>query len=132
MAKIVRRMEKENEFTEVSVTKNVIPVYKWRKIGGGALRMPNRIIKPNQVFEATELEIPNSFMKSLVKLGVVSTTVKKDEFEGEDEISKQSKYSLRHRGGPWWNIIDSYEKVVNEKALRKEDADALLVSLNGK
>ena len=132
MAKIVRRMEKENEFAEVSVTENVIPVYKWRKIGGGALRMPNKIVKPNQIFEATEAEIPNSFMKSVVKLGVVSTISKEVEFEEDGTLVKSPKYILQHRGGPWWDIVDSFEKVVNEKALRRDDAEELLGSLNEK
>jgi len=37
------------------------PKVKWRKIGGGILRLGNRVIKPNQVFSASPDEIPESF-----------------------------------------------------------------------
>jgi hypothetical protein len=132
MAKRIREKkdEVELEVDNTNVTADVIPVYKWKKIGGGSLRMPNRIIKPNQTFEATESEIPRSFMKSLVNLGVAGERVAKFvPLEEEKLLERTQSYTLHYRGNNWYDIVDRQGKALNEKALRKEDAEHLLKSL---
>ncbi len=49
--------------------KTVLPVselLKWRKVGGGSVRINGRIIKPNEVFLAMEDDLPHSFRDVIV------------------------------------------------------------------
>ena len=41
----------------------------WKKLGGGSFRLATgRIIKPNQIFDATEAEIPKAFRDVVVSV----------------------------------------------------------------
>lgn len=98
----------------------------WIKGGGGTFRITqagkHRIIKPNQKFHAKPSEIPKGFrdtIKPLEKLVEAKNTV----------IVTGSKYTIKHRSGGWYDVVDSLGKKVNEKALKKPDVEALLVSL---
>ena len=111
------------------------PVYKWKKLGGGALRFPNRIIKPGQLFSAREDEIPKSFLNSLQKIGLsdeVSVTTKpvKEVQKVAVEVKPvDPQFSIHHRSGQWYDIVDKEGKRLNEKALQKEEAERLLKQL---
>jgi hypothetical protein len=117
----------------------------WKKLGGGSLRFRNKIIKPGEVFAAYPEEIPEAFRKFVAS---VSGTV---DFGTAQEapisptypitqvaytIEARTKVEPRGKTKLWFNIIDKEGTILNEKALKKEDAEKLvtydLVGTNGK
>ena len=99
-------------------------ILRWRKTGGGTFRMGNgKIIKPNQVFSATVEDIPEGFRHMIVPAdGSV------DEVDQPLEIT-QEIYAIRSASPGWYNVVDSQEKVINEKMLRQDAAKELVQSL---
>ena len=100
---------------------------KWKKIGGGSFRLySGKIVKKNEVFSAPLHHIPLAFRDTL-------QPINKEDIEKEiGNVSlegKQHKYTIQPHTRGWWNIIDGNEKVVNEKALRKSDAEKMLKNL---
>lgn len=95
---------------------------KWKRLGNKSFRMANgRIIKPGQIFEATEEEIPKAF-RDLIVLAEPAPP--------EPSLSVSSAgYQIRHRGSNWYDILDPQGKVVNEKALRQDEARKMLDDL---
>jgi len=119
---------------ELEVMKGVIPIngtqviedeeaeVRWRKIGGGTFRMGSgRIIKPNQTFLAKLSEIPDGVKKFVVQLSKVEEIV--------DPIPVALTYNLQVKSPGWYDIVDGLGKVINEKAMRQEQAKAMLLSL---
>lgn len=105
---------------------------QWKKIGGGFLRLPNRIIKPGDVFWAAPSEIPKAFRDSVIPLDqneLIKVEVKPAELL-EPEVKVVYEKRLR-ADGEKYNIYDSNGKKVNEKALSEEEADMYLKSLQG-
>ena len=102
---------------------------KWRKVGGGSLRyIRGHIIKPNEVFIAYENEIPLAFRGFVVPLEDLPKT------EGDKVLLEkrggQAKYELHSVGNGWWDIINvASGKAINEKQLRKNDAEKVLKEL---
>ena len=91
---------------------------RWRKIGGGSFRMGSkRLIKPGQEFMAYDHEIPMGFRDTIILLDTVP------EKEAEVPVKvKQAEYTVKHRSGGYYNILDSNGKVVNEEAVKGKDA----------
>lgn len=116
----------------------------WRKIGGGSLRLPGRIIKPNQVFQADRSELPDLFMKYLVPVGAeAEKAMKAERYEAPiDEkniqipeykkvkVSGSSEFIKEETGKGWFDVKDNEGKKVNEKSLREKEADALIEDLS--
>lgn len=110
---------------------------RWRKTGGGFLYIKiggsTRMIKPNQIFDAKESEIPESFRDTIVP--VDSSVKAKLDKERESPKPKtpvtKLKYEIVTRAGGYYNVVDQNGKKQNEKALRKEKAELLLESLQG-
>ena len=99
----------------------------WKKTGGGSFRLPNRIIKPNQVFKAYEEEIPESFRDVVIPLDDVVEQVS----EKEDASTPQvTDFKVVHRAGKWYDIESASGKKLNEKALSKEDAEKFIADLS--
>lgn len=94
---------------------------RWKKTGGGSFRMASgKIIKPNQVFWAREEDIPQGFRDVIIPLTEIP----------QDDVGPVSKeYTLKHRGAGWYDIEDGTGKVLNEKALRVKEAEAMLEAL---
>ena len=126
--------EKKKKVEKPEVVEGLLPVdatqviegeeteVKWRKVGGGTFRMGSgRIIKPNQVFSAKPSEVPAGARKFVVQLSKVS----------DDEIATPVNltYSLQVKSPGWYDIVDGLGKVINEKAMRQEQAKAMLLSL---
>ena len=102
------------------------PVLWWRKVGGGSLRLrdPNRIIKPNQKFQAKESEIPSTFRNSIIPIG--------EHLDPDPPLQVANPgYTVKHAGGGWYVIEDAFGKQVTENKMRKPEADARLVELLG-
>lgn len=96
---------------------------KWKKLGGGSFRMASgRIIKQNQVFEATEAEIPKGFRDVIVPVDPIPEPPALEVVPGG--------YQVRSRGPGWYDVVDAQGKVVNEGALRQADAQKLLEDLS--
>ncbi len=97
----------------------------WKKVGGGALYLKNRIIKPGQVFTATEEEIPKAFRDTCIPVDRIDIPA-----PAPIEVTKH-KYTIVPRGKSksYFDIVDSNNKPINEKALRKEDAEQLIQDL---
>jgi len=105
---------------------------RWRKIGGGSLRyIRRRIIKPNERFIAREDEIPSAFREYVVALeDLPQTEVKEEAKEEVKENPTKTQYEMRTDGGGWWDIINvTSGKPINEKKLRKADAEKVLREL---
>lgn len=101
-------------------------IIRWKKIGGGPLYLQNRIIKPGQVFRARPSEISKAFRDTVIPL---------EDIPEEKPVVidvKPSNYSIKPRGKSktWFDVIDAQEKVVNEKALTKEQAQKLARDLS--
>lgn len=95
---------------------------QWRKIGGGTFRMASgKIIKKNQVFRAAVEDIPEAFRHIVVPIGELPK-------ETPLEVSI-NKYKVQSTGAGWYNVIDGQDKVVNEKGLRQNEAQALIGKL---
>ena len=107
---------------KVKRTKTVKRV-RWRKVGRGSFRLANRrIIKPNQTFFADPEEIPEAFRDVVVALGPLPK---------EPEIEPVNPgYVVDRRVGGWYDVRDKFGKRVNEKALKRKDAEALVESLS--
>ena len=99
---------------------------EWIKDGGGSFRLGNgKIIKPNQKFFAYPSQIPANFRDVVTPLEEVP------DLEKEEVTVEEPEYSLSSRGGGWFDIVDSNEKVMNEKALKREDALKFIEDLVG-
>lgn len=119
--------------TRKNVTEPQGIVYKWKKLGGGTLYMDKKIIKPNDVFEARESDIPKSFLDCLVKLSPVEEQEAPVQTKAEKPITKKAekkeakepnyKVEKTEKG---FDIVDKQGKTVNELPLEKEEADELL------
>ncbi|TSA08014.1 MAG: hypothetical protein D4R73_09160 [Deltaproteobacteria bacterium] len=95
---------------------------QWKLLSNKSFRMVSgRIIKPNQVFEATEEEIPKAFRDLIVPMTPVPE-------EPALEVAPGG-YSIMSRGPGWYDVVDAHGKVVNEGALRQADAQKLLGDL---
>ena len=121
VVKEVKPVEKEIEKAPVAEI-DPDPVYLWKKTGGGSMHLPNRIIKPAQVFEARESEIPKAFMDTVEKVGVINKGV---------SVLKPivTTYKLEQDKSGLWNIVSNSGKRLNEKPLDKKLADAFLKEL---
>ncbi len=106
-------------------TSNVPGMIRWIKKGGGTFILNNRIIKENQPFDARLEDIPKAFRDIVVRL---DREVKEVLPVAPAQPSKV-EYFIKHRGSGYYNVVDSNDKLQNEKALRKDVAEALIVSL---
>ncbi|MCD6361465.1 MAG: hypothetical protein J7M38_11470 [Armatimonadetes bacterium] len=104
---------------------------KWRKIGGGSLRyIRGRIIKPNEVFVAREDEIPIAFRRFVVPLPEGEASEEEGKKIEKREVEQRPRYEMHTDGNGWWDIINvASGKPINEKKLRKEEAEKVLKDL---
>jgi len=100
---------------------------RYRKIGGGSLRLDGKIIKPGQVFLADPKKIPKAFLDVLVPLDEVPGVEEKKP-QNEEELKKlKPVFDVVPRGNSkvWFDVVNSEGKVINARALRKEVAEQL-------
>lgn len=111
-------------------TSTVPGVIRWRKIGGGSFYMHNKIIKPNQIFDAHLEDIPDGFRDVVVPLDDKASQDIKTATAVSQEPAVQLEYFVKSRGGGgYYDVVDKNGKVLNEKALRKAGAESLIESL---
>lgn len=130
---------------------------QWRKLGRGFFRLPNRIIKPGQIFWAHPSEIPEAFRDTIIPVDakelkeekktqlptraslqarreqrmVRRNTILQQKKEEETIDAVKPKYNIiaRGEGSPWYDIFDENGKQMNAKALRLEKAEEFKKSL---
>lgn len=100
---------------------------KWKKIGTGTHRFPDGTeIRPGGIFEAHPDEVPLAFRDVIVPVSV-------DELLSLTEPRvdpAQSAYAIRSRGPDRWDVVDGLGKVVNEAAMSRAEAEALVRTLS--
>lgn len=109
---------KSTEYTE--------PVFRWRKLGRGSFRMPNRIIKPGEIFEAPASAIPKAFRDVIVPVDDIPEEVLSPKVTGRVPVYKP----VKREDSNWWDVVDENGKVISEKALTKKQAEELVTSLS--
>jgi len=103
---------------------------RWKKTGGGSFRMADekgnqRIIKPGQTFSAYPHEIPQAFRDVVIALSTLPENKPPPPITAVEPV-----YTLKSRGsGGWYDVVNPNGKVLNEKALKKEDAEKLIADL---
>lgn len=109
------------------------PQYRWRKLGGGALHLNNRIIKPGQVFVASPEEIPKAFLdlvECLDRENVPTAQIVKE--AKMQEVSKpENIYEIVPiEGEETFNVVNTVSgKPINEEPLTSEEAEELKTAL---
>jgi hypothetical protein len=123
---------KESEIMEATVSKP-----RWRKLGGGSLRIGKQIIKPGQIFAAFPEEISIAF-RNLVEpvsgnavftdKSVAPAPAPVNVVNPVYKIKQRSGFTLEQKGKSplWFNVLNEIGEVVNEKSLKKADAEKLV------
>ncbi len=104
---------------------------KFRKEGKGTFRtLQGRIIKPGQVFFAYPQDIPEAFRDSVKPVD----ETKREVFEETGVIEDHSfpKFELKETSKGWFDVVNSEGKALNEKKLRKEEAEILVKALEAR
>jgi len=105
-------------------TKKQDGVIRWRKDGGGSLRIKKRIIKPGQIFWAHPDEIPEGFRDVCIPLDDIPQK------KTEPIVARTPQYTYTKRDtSNYYDVFDSQGKKVNERALTKAKAIELIESL---
>lgn len=86
-----------------------------------------KMIKAGQTFTARLDEIPEGFRDVVVPVDGTELKEAENDFDNVD-IAKLT-YTISPRGGNWYDVLDSDGKVMNDKSLRKDAAEALISSL---
>ena len=98
---------------------------KYKKIGGGTLRIKGKIIKPNDVFEAYPYDIPKAFKDVVV---LVSGTEPGPASSASPLKGKVATYEIKPRGASktQYDVINTETgKAMNTKPLGKAKAEEL-------
>lgn len=101
------------------------PTIRWKKLGRGSFRMPNRIIKPGEIFTAKPSDIPLSFRDVIIPVDDLPKEMLEVKVDGKKPVFSVAKRDK----GTWYDVIDDKGKKINEKALTKEAAISLVESL---
>ena len=107
----------------------------FKKIGGGALRWGNKLIKPGQVFRARPDEIPENFKDVIIPMEHIRApaappiVVAKTEYLVKPRGKSKSLFDVVTKTSVDDKGKDVF-KAINEKALTKEIADNLLEDLS--
>ena len=106
------------------------PKLRYQKLGAGSIPLFNSLIKPNQVISAYPEDIPARYKDILVCID--STEMQEwAKKESEKALEKEFLYELVEKTHGWWEVVNrETKKAINEKSLRKADAETLRDSLN--
>lgn len=97
---------------------------RWKKIGGGSLRLARgKIVKPNEIFFASEDEISPAFKHLVVPLESLPVV------EKVVLPPVVSKFFVKQVAVGWYDVVSADGKAINESKLRKAAAEELLDSL---
>lgn len=131
---------------------------QWKKLGRGFFRLPNRIIKPGDVFWARPNEIPQAFRdtivpvdpkelkeqpktptrsgQTIVDVRQARKMVRRNPIPEEKKVEEitdaiKPKYTIipKTEGSTWYDIFDGKGKKINVKALSLDKAEEFKKSL---
>jgi len=101
--------------------------FRWRNDGGGRLRLRDgRKIMPGEVFLAYPHEVSDGF-RDVIKC--LDKEVPKLVEPPENLV--KAAYTIKHRGGGLYNILDHGGKIVNESSMKKDEALEYIKALEG-
>lgn len=93
------------------------------------MRLTNgKLIKPKQKFWAFDHQIPKGSMDLLERLDDSPTPDPPP--EDTPVVVEKQDYEMNHLGGGWYDIVDADGKKMNERALKKAEAEEHLDKLN--
>lgn len=107
----------------------------YKKIGGGALRWNNKLIKPGQIFRANPNEIPENFkdviipMEKIREVTAPPISVTKTEYLLKPRGKSKTLFDVVTKVGVDAKGKDVF-KAINEKVLTKEIAQNLIEDLS--
>ena len=133
---VVEKKEENAPDEEIQNIVNVLPdpdaPIRWKKIGGGSFRLGrNRIIKPNEKFIARPSQIPKNFrdiiipLDEIVEISKVETIIKGKKPIYSSQPSEKREIKPRGKSRSLFDVFDLEGNMINEEALRKEDAEKL-------
>jgi hypothetical protein len=107
----------------------------YKKVGGGALRWGNRLIKPGQIIRLKPEEVPENFKDLLIPTEAI-----REKSAPPIPVAK-TEYTLKPRGKSksLWDVVTKVGvdadgkdvfKAINEKALSKELGEQLISDLS--
>lgn len=115
---------------------------KWRKLGTGSMHLTiagkPRMIKPNEVFTATEAEIPSAFRDLVVLIeGEVSPAKETTETQKEEPKQVIPQRGIKPKFGiektnveGFWNVVNlKTKKKVNAMPLPEDEAQQMIIDL---
>ena len=106
---------------------------RWRKLGGGSLRIGKQIIKPGQIFSAFPEEISPAFRNLVIPVSGNATFPEKAELpEPAPANIVKSVYRMVQAKGLtmepkgksplWFNVLNEKGEIITDKAIKKADA----------
>jgi len=125
---------KRTDKKEVEVNPN--EVFRWKKLGAGSSRLiingTRKIIKTNQIFSASEAEIPLAFRDVIVKIDNAPISGGK-----HPAILVNPEYKLKvvDEENDEWNIVkwdpikEEEGKKINDQPLSKDKAEKMIKNL---
>lgn len=105
---------------------------RWKKLGGGSLRIGSQLIKPGQIFEAYPEEISPAFRNMVQPISGNTTFPEKVEVIEPAPVNVvKTVYTIQPKGKTnlWFDVVDPEGKIINEKSLKKEVAEKLVEDL---
>ena len=118
-------------------TKNVVvegeerAKVKYKKIGGGSLRLGGKIIKPGEVFKAYPEDIPVGFRDLVIPVEGGNVSWEKPIVPPPPLVIMKPVFELKPRGKSksLFDVVDGQGKAINEKPLPKATAEKLIEDL---
>jgi len=103
----------------------------WQKLGGGTMKLKNNYrVKPNEQFRAYEDQIPYGSIDKVKKLSKGELEEENDK-QLEVETVSGDEFYVEHRSGPWYDVKSPVGQVMNDRAMKQDEADTLKKQLNG-
>jgi hypothetical protein len=103
--------------------------------GGGTFKLRNGYrVKPMEKFRAADEDIPKNHRDTITKIQEGADAIEKQEKDKALEAKleeEKPKFYMEGRGGPWYDVKSAEGYPMNDKALKFDEADALLKKLNG-
>lgn len=124
------------ERTKNKIGNNLGDRKSWKKVGGGDARLVingrNRIIKPNEVFDAFEDEVPSAFRDVIICLNgnVSGKPTNKPETIVNVDVTPITYTKEATEVEGLFNIKNSLGKIVNQKPITEEKADQFINDLS--
>lgn len=98
---------------------------RWKNTGGGRLYLRDkRKILPGETFLAYPHEISLQFRDTIKPLEEI---IPKE--DTPPPVIVEAVYTIKHHGGGLYNVLDINNKIVNDKALKKDEALEMVKSL---